>query len=293
MRDQAERLRQIVQQNRYAAGTLKYSGMKSSTRVIAITSGKGGVGKTNFSVNLALALSNLGQKILVLDADLGMANVDVLFGCPATYNLFNLVEDQIGIEDITVDGPRGIKFLSGGSGIYDLANLSQTQLQHIISQLSLLDHWADIILVDTGAGINRNVVEFVLAADEVIIITTPEPTAITDAYAMMKVAGQQGCSALKLIINRVVDRQEGMDAVDNLIHAARRFLQLQVEHLGFIYEDINMRKAVRQQTPLLLAYPESVSSCCIEGIARKLLYHGEISHTKGLRGFLSRFFHII
>lgn len=293
MRDQAERLRQIVQQNRYTGGELKYSGIKAKTRVIAITSGKGGVGKTNFSVNLALALANLGQKTLILDADLGMANVDVLFGCPATYNLFNLLEDHIHIEDITVDGPQGIKFLSGGSGIYDLANLSQAQLQHIISQLSLLDHWADVILVDTGAGINRNVVDFVLAADEVIIITTPEPTAITDAYAMMKVAGQQGCSALKLIVNRVVDMQEGKDAVDNLTQAARRFLELQVENLGFIYEDINMRKAVRQQTPLLLAYPESVSSRCIEGIARKLLYYGGNSHSKGLRGFLNRFFHII
>lgn len=294
MRDQAEKLRKIVQQSRFANHVLLPAKDRAKTRVIAVTSGKGGVGKTNFTVNLALALAGLDQKVVLLDADLGMANVDVVLGCPATYNLLNLVEDRIHIEDVTVNGPRGIRFLSGGSGVYELANMNSVQIQHILSQLSALEDWADIILVDTGAGIGRNVLDFVIAADEVIIITTPDPTAMTDAYAMMKVyAGQRGTSPLRLVVNRVLDSQEGRDVAERLNTVATRFLGLQLHNLGMVYEDINMRQAVKFQTPVLLAYPDSVASQCIESVARKLLYTGSPSVLTGIRGFFDRIFDII
>lgn len=284
MSDQAEKLRQM---------TLKYTIPKSTiikqrpkSRVITVTSGKGGVGKTNFTVNLALALAALNQKVLVIDADLGMANVEVVLGCSSSYSILNLLEGGLKITDIVTEGPRGILFLPGGSGIYHLANLSEAYLKHIVSQISLFDSWADFILIDTGAGISRNVLNFVTAADEVIIITTPEPTAMTDAYAMMKAyAGQSGAAPLKLVVNRVVDRDEGQMVVDKLMRVSQRFLDVSIDNLGYVYEDRNLVKAVKQQTPLLLAYPGAISSRCIEGIAKKLLTGENKEPPRGIKGF--------
>lgn len=291
MRDQAEKLRQMVKN---ANEPNDSNSKRNKARVITVTSGKGGVGKTNFTVNLALALAGLGQKVLVIDADLGMANVDVVLGCSAPYNIMNLLEDGISINDILVDGPRGIKFMSGGSGIFNLANLSDIELQHIISHITLCDNWADIILIDTGAGINRNVVNFVIAADEVIIITTPEPTAITDAYAMMKTySSHQGTAPLRLVVNRVLEIDEGQLVVDKLIKVAFRFLGLPINSLGFVYEDRNMMKAVKSQVPLLLAFPDSISARCIEHIAHLLLLGENIPKPKGIKGFFSRFLEIM
>ena len=202
MRDQAENLRQMARDAniRPKSAFIKQQPQHQS-RVIAVTSGKGGVGKTNLTVNLALALANLGQKVLIIDADLGLANVEFILGCSPQYNVLNFLDDGYRLADIVTDGPNGIKFMSGGAGIHQLAELSETHLSRIISQMVQFDQWADIILIDTGAGLHRNVINFVMAADEVIIITTPEPTAIADAYAMMKAyagplwpcAAQTGC----------------------------------------------------------------------------------------------------
>lgn len=289
MSDQAEKLRQM---------TLRSSSVKSpvikksaKSRVITVTSGKGGVGKTNFTVNLALALAALDKKVLIIDADLGMANVEVVFGCSAPYNILNLLEDGLKITDITTDGPRGIKFLAGGSGIYHLANLSAAHLNHIVSQIALFDNWADFILIDTGAGISRNVLNFVMAADQVILITTPEPTAITDAYAMVKAyAGQNGSAPLKLVVNRVFDRDEGEMVVDKLMRVSQRFLNIPIENLGYVYEDRCMVKAVKQQIPLLLAFPDAISSRCIENIAKQIVFGKNIQQQPlGIKGFFYKF----
>ncbi len=288
MCDQAEKLRQM---------TLKPSIPKSpiikqmpKSRVITVTSGKGGVGKTNFTVNLALALAALEQKVLVIDADLGMANVEVILGCSAPYNILNLLEDGLNIADVVTEGPRGIKFMAGGSGIYQLANLSDANLKHIIAQISLFDNWADFILIDTGAGLSRNVLNFVMAADEVIIITTPEPTAITDAYAMMKAyAGQSGEAPLRLVVNRILDRDEGQLVVDKLMRVSQRFLDLSINSLGYVYEDRNMVKAVKNQIPLLVSFPDAISSRCIESIAQRMLYGENIQQPRGMRGFFHKF----
>lgn len=294
MRDQAEKLRQMVQnsQSSYKSSIIKQP--ESRARVITVTSGKGGVGKTNFTVNLALALSSLGQKVLVIDADFGLANVDVVLGCSAPYNMLKLLEEHCRLADIVADGPKGIKFMSGGSGIYQLANLSDAQLHYIISQITLFDKWADIILIDTGAGLSRNVLNFVMAADEVIIITTPEPTAITDAYAMMKTYSHyHGRAPLHLVVNRVLDMEEGQVVVEKLIKLALRFLSLKVQNLGFVYEDRSVINAVKNQVPLLISYPDAISSRCIEHIAQRMLYGENIPKPQGIKGFFNKFLEMI
>ncbi len=294
MSDQAERLRQMTQNSSIPKSPVIKQGPKS--RVITVTSGKGGVGKTNFTVNLALALAGFGQKVLVIDADFGMANVEVVLGCSSSYNVLHLLEDGLSLTDIVTEGPRGIKFMAGGSGMYHLANMSDTHLQHIVSQISLFDNWADIVLIDTGAGLSRNVLNFVIAADEVIIITTPEPTAITDAYAMMKAYGaQNGTAPLRLVVNRILDLDEGQMVVDKLMRVSQRFLQVSVNNLGYVYEDRNMVKAVKNQVPLLLTFPESISSRCIANIAQRLLaVPGEIpQRPRGMKGFFHKFLEFI
>lgn len=288
MCDQAEKLRQMTLKSSIPKSSIIKQ--KSKSRVIAVTSGKGGVGKTNFTVNLALALAALEQKVLVIDADLGMANVEVILGCSAPYSILNLLEDGLNIADVVTGGPRGIKFMSGGSGIYQLANLSDANLKHIIAQISLFDNWADFILIDTGAGLSRNVLNFVMAADEVIIITTPEPTAITDAYAMMKAyAGQSGEAPLRLVVNRILDRDEGQLVVDKLMRVSQRFLDLSINSLGYVYEDRNLVKAVKNQIPLLVSFPDAISSRCIKSIAQRMLYGENIQQPRGIKGFFHKF----
>ncbi|MBP2642439.1 MAG: ylxH [Firmicutes bacterium] len=291
MRDQAEKLREIA---RSAKVTLKSAIIKkpvAKARVIAVTSGKGGVGKTNFTVNLALALSQLGQKVMVIDADLGLANIEYILGCTPKYTLYDLLNRKCPLTQVVTDGPNGIKFLSGGSGIYQLAELSPEKLDEIIVQTIQYDEWADIILVDTGAGIHRNVMNFVVAADEVVVITTPEPTAIADAYALMKVYKvYDGNASLNLVINRVNEFYEGEMVADKLIKVAQQFLGVTIGNLGFVYEDKNLVKAVKNQIPVILAQPDTISARCIQYIAERLLY-GKPVKTSGISGFIKRFMH--
>lgn len=288
MWDQAEKLRKMVQSSSGKKNSSVIKANRTNARVITVTSGKGGVGKTNFTVNLALALAKLGQRVLIIDADLGMGNVDVILGCSTPYNILHLLEGGFSLIDIITEGPLGIKFMSGGSGIYNLANLDDSQLTRIINKITLLDDLADIILIDTGAGISKSVMNFVVAADEVIIVTTPEPTAITDAYAMVKTyVSHSGTAVLKLVINRVMEPDEGNIAADKLIKVALKFLGLRISSLGFVYEDSNLVRAVKKQTPLLLAFPNTASARCIEQIANRLLDRA-ISKTTGVKGFFNK-----
>ncbi len=294
MRDQAERLRQMARGYQTAAKNPIIKQSDSRARVITVTSGKGGVGKTNLTANLALALANLGQKVLVIDADLGLANVEFVLGLTPKYNLLNLLDGGYHINDVVMDGPRGIKFMSGGSGIYQLANLSDAQTQKIINQVVMFDRWANVILIDTGAGLHRNVLNFVMAADEVIIITTPEPTAIADAYAVMKAyASHYGRAPLRLVVNRVLEMEEGQTVVDKLGKVSQRFLGVGVTSLGFIYEDPNVPKAVKRQVPLVVAHPETISARCIDQIAQRLLYGKDVNQPMGIKGFFSKFLDMI
>jgi len=288
MWDQAASLRKMVQhtQPKFKSAVIKNHDTRA--RVVTVTSGKGGVGKTNVTVNLALALAKLGTKVLVIDADLGMGNIDVILGCSVKNSLLNLLEGTVSLDDIVAEGPLGIKFMSGGSGMHTMADLTHLQLSHIVNQIGMLDHLVEIILIDTGAGINQSVMNFVVAADEVIIVTTPEPTSITDAYALMKTYVQyQGTGILKLVVNRVIEVDEGQVVAAKLSKVALDFLGLPLTSLGMIYEDRNLIRAVKKQIPLLLAYPSSVSARCIEEIASSLIYSKNSNKIGGIKGFFN------
>lgn len=298
MFDQAEKLRQMMH-NSVHKGELPHSAIikkqqqpverQGQPRVIAVTSGKGGVGKTSVTINLALAFATMGKKVLVIDADLGTANVDVMLGCSTRLTIMHLLEEGYRLADVLAEGPLGIRFLSGGSGIYQLANLSDLQLQHLTRHITLCDIWADIVLIDTGAGLNRTVLNFVKAADEVIVVTTPEPTAMTDAYALMKAySSQNGLAPVRLVVNRVTEENEGRTVVDKLVNVTSRFLGITVQHIGMIQEDRYVSRAIKSQKPLLLAFPESESAKGIERIARRLLAGDETGKSQGVRGFFSK-----
>lgn len=287
MRDQAAKLRELVQQKTPPAIMPK---AERQARVIAVTSGKGGVGKSNITVNLALALARQGQRVLIIDADLGMANVDLLLGCTPVRNFSHLLSQTCSITEIVAQGPEQICYISGGSGIHELANLSELELLVITSQLSKLDDLADIILVDTGAGISQNVLPFVTCADEVIVVTTPEPTAMTDAYAIIKaIATRRGQAQMRLIVNRAHSKDEARRVITGLTRSCEKFLAISLAELGFIAEDMMVGKAVRQQQPFYLLYPAAEASHSINNIACTLLARENRERPQGFKGFLYRF----
>lgn len=241
-------------------------------RIIAVTSGKGGVGKTNFVINTAIALSKLGLRVCIIDADLGTANVDVLLGTDIKYTLQHLVDrSKHNIMDIVADGPNGIKFIPGGSGLQSLADLPESELSRIVNMFKPLEDHADVILIDTGSGISRNVVNFVLAADEIIIVTTPEPHAITDAYAIIKVLNEKDPSLrVKLVVNLVENLKEAKDVAERMLKVVERFLEIKAETLGYILHDVNVTRAVKSFTPHIIFNPASPASICITTIAKKI-----------------------
>ncbi|MFC2468577.1 MAG: MinD/ParA family protein [Negativicutes bacterium] len=258
-------------------------------RIIAVTSGKGGVGKTNLTVNLAIALAQAGQRVIVIDADLGMANVDVVLGCVSKFHLMHLLENDISLNDVLIHGPYGVNYISGGSAIERAVELSALERQRLMDKLAACGEMADIILVDTGAGLGQNVLDFILAADEVLLVTTPEPTALTDAYAVMKAYSLHAANKnLRIIINRVYDETESRDVLTKLQRTAERFLQMPLEALGSVYEDRNVMNAVKRQSPLLAAYPNTLAARCVQAIAKNLLYGGHHEVQWGWRGFLQR-----
>lgn len=302
MDDQAARLRkliegkitintrgqQIANQESDSAGDAAAAG----ARVIAITSGKGGVGKTNLTVNLAIALGKRGKRVVVVDADLGTANVDVLLGTSSRQTFMSLVKDDVELEDVLIKGPYGVSYIAGGSGMEHAGEMSLMQRQAIFSKLSGCDSFADIILVDTGAGVGRNVLDFIVASDEVLLITTPEPTSLTDGYAVLKAYKQLGADQpIRLVVNRVFDMEESSETANKLICTADKFLHMNLESLGFVLDDSNMMRSVRKQVPILAAYPESLASQCIDALADCLLTGNRQQVKIGWLGFLRKFLH--
>jgi flagellar biosynthesis protein FlhG len=264
-----------------------------TTRVIAISSGKGGVGKTNVTANLGIALAVRGKKVMILDADLGMANVDVIFGINPKFNLKHLLDGEKTLQEIIVTGPHSVKIVPGGSGVPELANLSDVQQQKLIDNFIDLERNADITLIDTGAGISKEVISFILAAREALIVTTPEPTAITDAYGLIKVLTQRDLNVdIKVVVNLVSSEKEGREIADRIVMAAKQFLNKKVEPLGYILGDPYVYTSVRQQVPFVLGYPNSKASRCIGNLATAIdrIPDEQIASRNGFRGFLSRLF---
>ena len=294
MTDQATRLRQMVGSESAAAASLVTPAQAEAwahVRVVAITSGKGGVGKTNLAVNLAIALQKRGHRVLVIDADLGMANVDILLGAASRKHLLDLLRPEVTLDDVIVRTPHDIQYISGGSGIEKALEYDHAEKLLLQQKLADCATRADLILVDTGAGLGRNVMDFILAADEVLLVTTPEPTSLTDAYAVMKAysiyAAQKN---LRLIINRVYEAKESREVAQKLQRAAEKFLHMPVDCLGYVFEDTAVTKAVRKQTPLLKAEPTAAAARCIDALAQSLITGGEMNVKRGWKGFLQQIF---
>ncbi|MBN2051536.1 MAG: MinD/ParA family protein [Spirochaetales bacterium] len=284
MIDQAEQLRNIMKNN---------NGNKNGqdTRIIAVTSGKGGVGKTNLSINLAIAYARLGKKVIVLDADLGLANVNVILGIIPKYNLYHLIRKQKTLGEIIMDTDYGIQIVAGASGFSKIANLSNEEREQFVGELSELSS-ADIIIIDTSAGVSRNVLSFVAAADDVIIVTTPEPTAITDAYGIIKIIATEVENTelgLKLVVNRVKSVTEGKKVSERVINIAGQFLNLKLDYLGYVYEDTEVQQAVLRQKPFLASNESSKASICMKHLAGRL-ENMEYREGSGVPVFLKRLF---
>jgi len=260
--DQAANLRRLVLESD--------AKKQKKTKTIAITSGKGGVGKTSVAVGLSIALARGGSSVTLLDADLGLANINVILGIIPKYNLYHVIKGQKKLKDIVIEVPEGIKIIAGASGFHQLANLDPKQRNEFIGAVSELDS-DDYMVVDTGAGVSQNVLSFVIAADEIIVVTTPEPTAITDAYGIIKsIAAQSPDKIIKIIVNRVQSVAEGNRVAQRVINIAGQFLNIKVENLGFIFDDIYVPKSVRNQKPFIVSYPKSKASACINIIADRI-----------------------
>ena len=290
MEDQAARLRRLIEKKNEGIGNdLQNDAEPESARIIAVTSGKGGVGKTNLTVNLAIALRMAGKRVIVIDADLGMANVDVILGTSSKYHLLHLLQNEITLQDVLLEGPYGVQYISGGSGIEEAADFSAAERRMLWQKLAYCGALADIILVDTGAGLGKNVLDFVLASDEVLLLTTPEPTALTDAYAVMKAYSRYTLQPnMQLVVNRVYEEAESKDVAAKLGSTSERFLHMPVDCLGYIFEDRNMMHAVRKQVPVVVSYPHTISAQCVQAIAKGLLYGEKVSVRRGWKGFLQQ-----
>ncbi len=286
MVDQAEDLKKIMMSTEYNEPTVK-------TRIIAVSSGKGGVGKTNIAVNLGIAFSKMGKRVIIMDADLGLANVNVCLGIIPKYNLYQLIKKQKRMKDIIIDTKYGVQIVAGASGFSKIANLTDEERIALIREINTLSY-ADIIIIDTGAGVNKNVISFIMAADEAVIITTPEPTAITDAYGIIKIIATEVNNpqlSLKLVVNRVHSIAEGRKVAERVINIAGQFLNVKIENLGCIYDDSNVSQAVIKQIPFFSLDESSRAAIGIKHIASRL--EGvEYRDGTGIKRFLMRLFNV-
>jgi flagellar biosynthesis protein FlhG len=266
MEDQAQKLRELMKAKPVAAPVAR------KTRVITVASGKGGVGKTNMSVNMAIAYARLGKRVIIMDADLGLANVNILLDIIPKFNLYHVIRKQKTMREIMVDTQYGIQMIAGASGFSKIANLSEEERQSFISELYTLSN-ADIIIIDTSAGVSSNVLSFIAAADDAIIITTPEPTAITDAYGIIKIIATEVENlniGLKLVVNRVKNVTEGRKVAERIINISGQFLNLKVEYLGCVYEDPIVQSSVLKQRPFMVQDPKSKAAISVQHLVGRI-----------------------
>lgn len=266
--DQAENLRRLI---RNKPSSKSNSCSKQGINIYTIASGKGGVGKTNFVVNLAICLQKKGKQVLVIDADLGMANVDVVLGIRPQYTLYDVLFNHVKLEEALIIGPEGIQILPGGSGIIEMASLDVCKQEALAEEFTTLNN-IDIILIDTGAGISKNLLSFISFSQELILVTTPEPTALTDAYSVMKVLSHyQLKKKIKVVVNRSPDEGSARNSFLKLLNTSKSFLNIELENIGFILEDHRVVQSIMHQEPFCLRYPKGAASRCINSISDRFI----------------------
>lgn len=266
--DQAAKLRKLVREKKEEVVKVE---TKKTAKILSVTSGKGGVGKTSLSVNIAASLGKEDLRVLLIDVDLGLSNVEIMLGVTPSYTLKDVIKNGRAIEEVIINGPYNIDFISGGNGFLELAELSEIEREEILIKIHKLEELYDIIIIDTGAGISKNVTAFLTISDEIIVVTNSEPTALTDAYSIIKVITEEKLKQkIGLIINRVKNKNEYQQASDILINTAKKFLGEEIKSLGFVYEDPNVRKTIYKKTPFVIYYPNSVASDCVKEIISNL-----------------------
>jgi len=274
---QANGLRGAVSSKAYDMNRVKevntYPVGSPSPRVIAVTSGKGGVGKTSVVANLAIAFRRLGKRVLILDGNLGLANIDIIFGLNPVYNIEHVISGEKDLAEVIVEGPEEISIIPAGSGVHELAHLTNGQKLHLLNEFDTLNEDFDILLIDTGAGISSNVIYFNIAAQERIVVATSEPSSVTDAYALIKVIfTQHGTRSFKVLVNMVNNAEGGKSVFENLSNVSGNFLKdISLEYIGFISKDDKFQKAVKQRRTVSQLYPESESSKGFFDLAQRLL----------------------
>jgi flagellar biosynthesis protein FlhG len=292
MSDQAEQLRADVMNSCLNRAGHHNRSIPERCRVLAVSSGKGGVGKTSLVLNLGLVLIRMGYRVVVIDADLGLANIDVMINAVPRYNLTDVVSGEKRVREIMIRGPLDLKIVPGGSGLFDLANIDRVKRGIILDQLTDLESEADFILIDTAAGISRNVTSFIGASDDFILITTPEPTALTDAYGMLKVIGEEQLKRTShVVINSTRNLQQGKHTYNGLNRVVQKYLpSMELNYLGEVRHDSAVSAAIHDFIPFVLSRPRSAASIAVNRIAWRIAANGEAEKNtkKGIAGFISR-----
>ena len=254
--DQATRLRELVKASRTRA------------KVVAVTSGKGGVGKSNLALNLAIAAAPAAGRVFIVDADFGLANIDVLCGVTPSAGLADVIAGRRRLHEIAISTPFSVRLVPGANGIAYLADLPDDDRTRLLAQLQTLEREADLIVIDTGAGISRNVIKIAAAADECLVVTTPEPTSITDAYAVVKLASREReHGRISVVVNQADSREQAHRVALRIASVARQFLRVDVEYAGFVFTDSHVPRAVRMRQPFVAAFPASAAAACVRKIA--------------------------
>ncbi|MED3929943.1 MinD/ParA family protein [Priestia megaterium] len=281
MNDQAAVLREKVLK--------KHQNSLRNCKTLAVLSGKGGVGKSNLSLNLSLALTKQKQRVLLFDMDIGMGNIDILIGQTASYTMVDLLEKKLSIQQIIKKGPQDLAYVAGGTGISSVFEWSPSDLAHLIQELNSLTNQYDYMIFDMGAGMSESVLKFLKAVDEIIVITTPEPTSITDAYAAIKLAASYSVSApVRLIINKTLSDKEGNETYERFNRAVQQFLNISISLLGIVPNDQAVQKAVSRQMPFLLQNPASKASISLIEMVSILIPQGNRITAKNEGMFIRR-----